>query len=800
MHVVIFTHSLVSDWNHGHVHFLRGVCRELLAAGHQVTVYEPETGWSLDNLIMDHGIKAVAQAIEANPLVARVRRTYNLHDLDAQQVMRDADIVIVQEWTDRRAVKALARAARRDPAARLYFHDAHHRTATEPQKIARLLLREFDGVLAFGDVVRDRYLEHEWARRAFTWHEAADTHVFAPDEPQDPKEPRRGVVWIGNWGDEERTKEFQEYLLQPARRSGVQGHVYGVRYPEHGMKTVQGAGLAFRGYVPNHRVPHVFSRHRFTVHIPRRAYLDHLAGVPTIRVFEALACGIPLVCSPWEDREGLFTPGRDFLMAHDQREMAGVFRMLDEDEGLRDRLARHGLKTILDRHTCKHRVDELMKIDKKTRGGQRAPQLHREHAAEQTKRVPSGDGRNGHPTNTNSDGPTMKRPLGQPTNGDVATGPRPARAHPPQPEPRKQDRYGPTIAFFGSSLTSSHWNGAATYYRGLLHALAKHGFKITFYEPAILDRHKHRDLQEPEWAQVVHYPPHKVMEMLERARGSDVVVKASGVGANDALLEEQVLTLQDEGTRVLYWDVDAPATLARLQADDDHPMRRWIPEYDMVVTYGGGSPVVRAYRSLGAKRCVPIYNGLDPQVHHPVEPAPRFEADLAFLGNRLPDRDARVDEFFLQVASKRPGQRFLLGGSGWEGQPLPGNVQALGHVAQRDHNAFNCSPRAVLNVHRDSMAQNGWSPATRVFEAAGAGACLISDASQGLEHFFEPDKEVLVAESGGQVGEILDTLDHDAARRIGEKARQRALREHTYDRRAELVIRVLGYRLREVLA
>ena len=348
------------------------------------------------------------------------------------------------------------------------------------------------------------------------------------------------------------------------------------------------------------------------------------------------------------------------------------------------------------------------------------------------------------------------------------------------------------IAFFGSSLVSAYWNGAATYYRGLVKGLHRRGHRTTFFEPDAFDRQAHRDLSDPNWADVVVYEPTEeaALAALERARGADVLVKASGVGVLDDLLEQAVLDVRGAGLAV-FWDVDAPATLSRLEAAEDEPLRALVPEYDLVLTYGGGEPVVRRYGFLGARRCVPVYNALDPETHHPVRPDSRFAADLAFLGNRLPDREERVEEFFLRAATLLPERRFLLGGAGWDDRPLPANVQVFGHVSTRDHNAFNCTPLAVLNVLRASMATNGWSPATRVFEAAGAGACLISDEWVGIEDFLEPGRELLVADSGEAVSDLLAELSPAAAAEIGGAARRRVLAEHTYAHRAEQVERVL---------
>jgi spore maturation protein CgeB len=348
------------------------------------------------------------------------------------------------------------------------------------------------------------------------------------------------------------------------------------------------------------------------------------------------------------------------------------------------------------------------------------------------------------------------------------------------------------IAFFASSLVSAYWNGAATYYRGIVRALAERGHSITFYEPDAYDRQQHRDIADPPWAKVVVYAPHDALRMVEAAHGADLVVKASGVGVNDELLEAAVLELQGPRTLVAFWDVDAPATLSRCEANPADPFRALIPRYDIVFTYGGGPPVVKHYQRLGARRCVPIYNALDPATHHPVEPNPRFGGALGFLGNRLPDRESRVEEFFLAAAMILPERPFLLGGAGWGDKQLPGNVTYLGHIYTRDHNAFNCTPRAVLNVSRDSMASYGFSPATRVFEAAGAGACLITDAWVGIEQFLEPGHEVLVAKSGNEVAAHVAALTAEQALSIGKRAHARMLREHTYAHRAVDVEDALG--------
>jgi spore maturation protein CgeB len=353
------------------------------------------------------------------------------------------------------------------------------------------------------------------------------------------------------------------------------------------------------------------------------------------------------------------------------------------------------------------------------------------------------------------------------------------------------------IAFFASSLVSCYWNGAATYYRGIVRALAERGHEVTFYEPDAFGRQAHRDIDDPPWCKVVVYPgegDEHAIRAVESARGADLVVKASGVGVFDTLLEEYVLELQSSATRVVFWDVDAPATLDRVESEPLDPFRPLIPRYDLVLTYGGGDPVVKAYERLGARLCVPIYNALDRATHHPVPADPSLEADLSFLGNRLPDREARVEEFFLEAAKRAPGRRFLLGGNGWSDKPLPANVRWIGHVGTGKHNALNASALAVLNINRESMARYGFSPPTRVFEAAGAGACLITDRWVGIELFLEPGAEVLLASSGAEVAAHVESLDRARARAIGDAARRRLLAEHTYAHRAAQVEAVLDGR------
>jgi spore maturation protein CgeB len=338
------------------------------------------------------------------------------------------------------------------------------------------------------------------------------------------------------------------------------------------------------------------------------------------------------------------------------------------------------------------------------------------------------------------------------------------------------------IAFYGSSLLSSYWNGAATYYRGILRDLAARGYQISFYEPDAFDRQQHRDMDPPHWAKVVVYPATEeaMHSVLAEAANADIIVKASGVGVFDRELLEGIRAHARPDALRIFWDVDAAATLDEMRGDADHPVRKALPDLDMVLTYGGGPPVIEAYRGFGAAECVPVYNALDPSTHRPVPPDPRFACDLAFLGNRLPDREARVEEFFLKAAASLPERSFLIGGNGWETKPMPANIRHLGHVYTAEHNAFNCTPLAVLNVARDSMAHIGFSPATRVFEAAGAAACLITDAWEGIELFLTPGEEVLVARDGQDVAELVRTLTPERAKAIGEAALIRVMAEHSY--------------------
>ena len=344
------------------------------------------------------------------------------------------------------------------------------------------------------------------------------------------------------------------------------------------------------------------------------------------------------------------------------------------------------------------------------------------------------------------------------------------------------------IFVFGSSITSCYWNGAATYYRGIYKNLHLLGHKITFAEPDVYDRQKNRDCSEIEYANVrVYQTPRDLGQVLAEACGSDLIIKHSGVGADDEFLEREILQCRSSSARVAFWDVDAPATLARVEQNSHDPFRELIPEYDFIFTYGGGDPVIEHYTALGAKNCFPIYNALDPDTHHPVAPEERFRCDLAFIGNRLPDREKRVERFFLAAAEMAPEFQFLLGGEGWGSKKLPNNVRWIGHVGTAHHNVINCSARMVLNINRESMAEVGFSPPTRVFEAAGAAACLITDTWRGVDEFFEPEQEILVAAGASDIVQFLRESSPDDARNIGSAIHRRALRDHTYALRAKQV-------------
>lgn len=356
MRFVMFYHSLVSDWNHGNAHFLRGIVAELLARGHDVQVYEPSGNWSLTNLLENHGSGAVESFQRAFPHLRS--RAYDPSTFDLASSVSDADVVLVHEWNDPVLIAALGE-LRANAAFRLFFHDTHHRALTAPAEMRRFELQNYDGVLAFGRVIRAIHLDRGWARAAWVWHEAADARVF---RPQPNVAPEVDVVWVGNWGDDERAVEIFEFLIEPVRRLRLSARVYGVRYPAHARAALRAAGIEYGGWLPNYQAPSAYARARVTLHIPRRPYARALPGVPTIRMFEALACGIPLISAPWDDMERLFEPGQDYLVARSGDAMCAHLETLIAKPRFAQQIAEHGRRRVLNRHTCTHRVNELLGI------------------------------------------------------------------------------------------------------------------------------------------------------------------------------------------------------------------------------------------------------------------------------------------------------------------------------------------------------------------------------------------------------------------------------------------------------
>ncbi len=379
MRIVFFYHSLVSDWNHGNAHFLRGVASELLARGHEVVVYEPADGWSRRHLVAEHGEAPLRDFAAAYPGLTSC--LYDPATLDLAAALEEAELVLVHEWNEPELVARVA-ATRAGRDFVLLFHDTHHRLVTDPAAMQRFNLTGYDGVLAYGEVLREMYISRAGVPRAWTWHEAADVRRFFPVRSN---RIAGDLVWIGNWGDDERAEELREFLIEPVRALGLKARVYGVRYPESALAELAAAGIEYAGWLPNYAVPEIFGQFRVTVHVPRRPYVAALPGIPTIRVFEALACGIPLVSAPWEDRENLFTPGKDFLVAADGAAMERQLALLVSAPVRRAALRAHGLATIRARHTCAHRVDELLAIHDQVR----AARPRQEHAAL--------DGRGGQP-------------------------------------------------------------------------------------------------------------------------------------------------------------------------------------------------------------------------------------------------------------------------------------------------------------------------------------------------------------------------------------------------------------------
>ena len=349
------------------------------------------------------------------------------------------------------------------------------------------------------------------------------------------------------------------------------------------------------------------------------------------------------------------------------------------------------------------------------------------------------------------------------------------------------------IFVFGSSITSSYWNGAATYYRGIYKHLAALGHEITFAEPDVYGRQQRRDTENYGYVEsLIYSTPRDLPRVLQLSRRADLIIKHSGVGADDELLEREIALRTKDGIVRAFWDVDAPATLARVEENPIDPFRNLIPKYDLIFTYGGGLPVIEHYLRLGANSCHPIYNGLDPETHYPVHPDPQLACDLVLVANRLPDREKRVEDFFLAAARLTPELKFVLGGEGWGDKILPKNVRWIGHVGTGDHNRVNCSARMVLNLNRESMANVGFSPPTRVFEAAGTASCLITDAWAGIDMFFTPGTEILVANSAEEIVHLVRNTSTDDARQIGAAMRERAMNNHTYEQRAGAVHEILS--------
>jgi spore maturation protein CgeB len=351
MKVCLFYHSIVSDWNHGNAHFLRGIVNSLLADGHRVIVFEPSNGCSLNNMIQDAGTKAVKDYIQMFP--DHEVRYYNpeLTGVDPFGTeLDDADLVIVHEWNTPSLISEIGKHRKTRGKYILLFHDTHHRSLSDTKNMAKNDLTAYDGVLAFGEVIRHIYLKNKWAKAAWTWHEAADTTIFHPVTPE--IYPKKDLVWIGNWGDEERTEEIYEFIIRPVKELGLQAVFYGVRYPAEAIRELKRANIEYKGWIPNYRVPSIFSQFHLTIHVPRRLYTSNLKGIPTIRPFEAMACGIPLISSPWHDTENLFRKNKDYLMVEDGAEMKKGIKSVLSNEDLRKSLINSGLETIRSRHTC----------------------------------------------------------------------------------------------------------------------------------------------------------------------------------------------------------------------------------------------------------------------------------------------------------------------------------------------------------------------------------------------------------------------------------------------------------------
>jgi spore maturation protein CgeB len=356
MRIVLFYHSLFSDWNHGNAHFLRGVATELVSRGHEVIIYEPKNSWSRTNLLMDNPA-ALEDFPNYYPTISA--HLYDPETLDVAKAVEGADLVIVHEWNSPELIQALGNERKVNSSFRLLFHDTHHRMISDSKAISRNDFHAYDGVLAFGQALSFIYLRRSLANRVWVWHEAADTRIFKPNKA----ETKEGdLIWIGNWGDEERTNELKEFLFEPSKALNLKTSVYGVRYPESGIQSLKDNGIYYGGWIANYKVPEKFSKFHATVHIPRGPYVNYLPGIPTIRVFEALACGIPLISAPWLDTENLFHAGKDYLVARNGRAMTKLLDQVLHEPELANELSRNGLQTITTQHTCVHRVDQLLDI------------------------------------------------------------------------------------------------------------------------------------------------------------------------------------------------------------------------------------------------------------------------------------------------------------------------------------------------------------------------------------------------------------------------------------------------------
>ncbi len=368
--VAMFCHSLVSDWNHGNAHFLRGIVQEMQARHFDVRVFEPQNAWSRENLQHDHGHAPLREFSRRFPTLSSIAYT---NESEFESELDRTDLILAHEWNEPRVIAGLGAYRKRNPQTRLFFHDTHHRAITAPDELARFDLSNFDGVLAYGESLKHAYQRLGWGKQVYVWHEAADIRTFHPSSPNDKS---GDLVWIGNWGDDERTEELREYFVEPCRELALRSAAFGVRYPEAAIGELHASGIRYRGWIANYKVPETFAEFRATIHVPRRPYTRQLPGIPTIRPFEALACGIPLVSAPWIDSEGLFRVGQDFLMAQNGAEMRAHLRDVLHDPGLAQSLIESGLDTIRSRHTCGHRVDELLNIYQQHQPAIRAEEVY----------------------------------------------------------------------------------------------------------------------------------------------------------------------------------------------------------------------------------------------------------------------------------------------------------------------------------------------------------------------------------------------------------------------------------------